>query len=207
MPNSARTSRKAGDKTRKKILNAAKVLFTKQGFAATSMQAIALKASVTKALIYHHFACKETLWIDVKLALLSHYNPAEITLPDPKAGLAAFLAVILDYKFTAFQNKHLVRMLIWQNLESDALKAKLYIPSKLSPTCWLTHLRALKAQKQLKDEISAEVAMVLISSALSGPFLSSCLNFIDDKSLQAAYKKQIITMLTDALSPKGKQTK
>ena len=200
MHNTTRATRKIGDKTRKNILNAAKILFGKQGFAGTSVQNLADKAQVTKALIYHHYSSKEALWIEVKRSLLSHYSPEEMTLPSPLKGLEAFLQAIIEYKFTAFQNENLVRMIIWQNLEPAAMKKKLFIPSKLSPASWLTQLSALKTLKQLKPHISPEVAMVFISSAISGPFFSSCLEFNHDKSLQRAYKQQLITLLMGALS-------
>jgi AcrR family transcriptional regulator len=47
--------------TYEKILAAAKQLFVKQGYTATSMRQIAEKANIGKATIYHHFPDKEAV--------------------------------------------------------------------------------------------------------------------------------------------------
>jgi AcrR family transcriptional regulator len=54
-------ARTGGDKTRKRILDAAERLFAAGGFHATSVDQIARTAGVNKALIYYHFADKSAL--------------------------------------------------------------------------------------------------------------------------------------------------
>jgi TetR/AcrR family transcriptional regulator len=54
-------ARTGGDKTRKRILDAAERLFAQGGFHATSVDQIARTAGVNKALIYYHFADKSAL--------------------------------------------------------------------------------------------------------------------------------------------------
>ncbi|HHO56692.1 MAG TPA: TetR/AcrR family transcriptional regulator [Trueperaceae bacterium] len=49
------------DNTKTKILKAARQLFIKQGFAASSVRQIAETAKIGKATIYHHFADKEEI--------------------------------------------------------------------------------------------------------------------------------------------------
>jgi AcrR family transcriptional regulator len=50
---------------RTRILRAGRELFTQHGFSAVSMQQIADAASVNKATLYHHFADKEALFVEV----------------------------------------------------------------------------------------------------------------------------------------------
>jgi AcrR family transcriptional regulator len=50
---------------RVRILQAARLLFTAQGYASVSMQQIADAASVNKATLYHHFVDKEDLFVSV----------------------------------------------------------------------------------------------------------------------------------------------
>lgn len=50
---------------RGRILAAARQLFTQNGFTAVSMQQIADVASVNKATLYHHFADKQALFVEV----------------------------------------------------------------------------------------------------------------------------------------------
>jgi AcrR family transcriptional regulator len=55
----------AGVGGRGRILREARSLFTRQGYAAVSMQQIADAASVNKATLYHHFLDKEDLFVAV----------------------------------------------------------------------------------------------------------------------------------------------
>jgi TetR/AcrR family transcriptional regulator len=57
-------TRPAGDATAR-ILAAAEALFSKHGFDAVSMNAIAEKARVSKANIFHHFSSKKALYLAV----------------------------------------------------------------------------------------------------------------------------------------------
>ncbi len=53
--------RTGGEKSRLKILHAAEYLFSEYGFDATSVDKIAEKANVNKAMIYYHFKNKDDL--------------------------------------------------------------------------------------------------------------------------------------------------
>ncbi len=50
------------------VLDAARALFAEQGIDAVSMQDIATQAGVSKANVFHHFASKEALYIEVMRA-------------------------------------------------------------------------------------------------------------------------------------------
>lgn len=50
------------ESTRKALVDSAVELFTKQGYAATSLDAIARRARVTKGALYHHFSGKQALF-------------------------------------------------------------------------------------------------------------------------------------------------
>jgi AcrR family transcriptional regulator len=54
------------DKTRRLILKAAIVLFSRHGYAGTKILAIAKKARVNHSLIFHHFENKKSLWVAAK---------------------------------------------------------------------------------------------------------------------------------------------
>jgi AcrR family transcriptional regulator len=60
MGSAERRKREAAE-TRQKILDAARDLFVKKGYDATSMRAIADRIEYTPTAIYHHFASKEEL--------------------------------------------------------------------------------------------------------------------------------------------------
>ncbi len=60
-----------GDQTRQKVLEAAHVLFLRQGFHGTSMRQIAASSGLALAGIYNHFADKDALFT----AVLDAYHP------------------------------------------------------------------------------------------------------------------------------------
>jgi TetR/AcrR family transcriptional regulator, cholesterol catabolism regulator len=74
LPATSSTQRRtyAPDATRRAILDSALALFEAHGFHATSVQAVADEADVTKGAFYHHFASKEELVHIIHGELLDH---------------------------------------------------------------------------------------------------------------------------------------
>ena len=74
MPATSSTQRRtyAPDATRRAILDSALTLFEVNGFHATSVQAVAEEADVTKGAFYHHFASKDELIHIIHGELLDH---------------------------------------------------------------------------------------------------------------------------------------
>ena len=70
-----RGRRAAGNDTRAEILVAARELFGENGYAATTMRAIAQRAGVDAALIHHHFGSKEALF---RAVMQISFDPAAI---------------------------------------------------------------------------------------------------------------------------------
>jgi AcrR family transcriptional regulator len=57
-----RTQAERSDATSSKLVSAAQELFGRDGYAATSIEAVAAAAGVTKGAAYHHFSTKATLF-------------------------------------------------------------------------------------------------------------------------------------------------
>lgn len=70
-----RGRRTGGKDTRAQILVAARELFGENGYAATTMRAIAQRAGVDAALIHHHFGSKEALF---RAVMQISFDPAAI---------------------------------------------------------------------------------------------------------------------------------
>jgi TetR/AcrR family transcriptional regulator, mexJK operon transcriptional repressor len=69
------------------ILDAAKRLFTAQGFDGTSMDQIAAEAGVSKLTVYSHFGDKETLFAAAAKAYCEQQLPATLFEPHPEVPL------------------------------------------------------------------------------------------------------------------------
>lgn len=74
------------------IIAAARNLFLEHGFTATSMDAIARSAGVSKATLYAYFPSKETLFAHLIEAQCRLYS-SQLQLPDLKIGLADALRI------------------------------------------------------------------------------------------------------------------
>ena len=89
------------------LLDSAAACFLEQGFAATSLDAVAKRARVTKGAIYHHFASKRDLFeaVLVRQEERSAQNVAQAgaAAPDPWTGIVAafdtFLEAISDPEY------------------------------------------------------------------------------------------------------------
>src|ERR1700729_2279161 len=71
--------------TRRAVLDAAKSLFGRQGYAQTSVDEIADAARVTKGAVYHHFAGKEALFRAVYAEAEADAQARTLEAGDPKA--------------------------------------------------------------------------------------------------------------------------
>jgi AcrR family transcriptional regulator len=79
-----------GEVTRRALLDAARVTFGSQGYAATSLDEIVAAAGVTKGALYHHFADKESLFRAVFEQVereVSDQAVVEFLQPDPWQAL------------------------------------------------------------------------------------------------------------------------
>jgi TetR/AcrR family transcriptional repressor of mexJK operon len=76
------------------ILEAAKMLFVKQGFEGTSMDAIANKAGVSKLTVYSHYHDKETLFAEAVRSKCDTLMPDELFQADLKGPLRKQLLAI-----------------------------------------------------------------------------------------------------------------
>lgn len=64
------------------ILSAATKLFLRDGYTATSMDAVALEASVSKRTVYGHFGSKDELFADIIREMCSEVLPSTIAQPE-----------------------------------------------------------------------------------------------------------------------------
>ena len=100
--------------TKRALVDVAEALFTEQGYASTSLDAIVAGAQVTKGALYHHFSGKQALFEavfdrvenssakQIQKALKGHKDPWH----KARAGLRAFLTVVEqpDYRRIVVQD-------------------------------------------------------------------------------------------------------
>lgn len=86
---------------KQRILQAAKMLFAKQGFDATSLRQICETAGANTALVSYHFGGKEQLFKAIYEYYYrpERYGPFFQLMGDPRAALKAFISSIVGYRF------------------------------------------------------------------------------------------------------------
>lgn len=97
MPSSPTTQRRpyAPDATRQAIIDSALALFEANGFDATSVQAVADDADVTKGAFYHHFESKDQLVGIIHAELLDHLLLELTRILDTVSGPAEQLRAVI----------------------------------------------------------------------------------------------------------------
>src|SRR3954470_23366273 len=95
-----RTQRERSDATTGELIAAARELFARQGYAATSLDEIAAAANVTKGAVYHHFAGKRDIFRAVyereQRRLAKIESQAYARKRDPWAGFHAGCLAFLE---------------------------------------------------------------------------------------------------------------
>jgi AcrR family transcriptional regulator len=116
------------------ILNASEVLFAEKGFDGVSIEEIAKKADVNKAMIYYYFSSKEGLFISI---LQKHISKVETLLSsidirpsnNYRDVLHDMLVIAIDY---IDSNSNIIKILLSETL-LDTHKTKMDIINFINP--------------------------------------------------------------------------
>jgi AcrR family transcriptional regulator len=96
-----RRTQELAEETRQAVLAAARRQFETTGYAASSLSAIAEEAGITKGGLFHHFANKEELflevWTDLQVAMDTEARAAATAARSKTDPYAAFLAGCRTY--------------------------------------------------------------------------------------------------------------
>ncbi len=92
--------RMTGRERRQQLLTVGRVLFAERGFEATSIEEIAIRAGVSKPVVYEHFGSKEglyTLVVDREMQLLLDRFTSVLSGGHPRELLEQAAFALLDY--------------------------------------------------------------------------------------------------------------
>ncbi|MCX7677798.1 MAG: TetR/AcrR family transcriptional regulator [Spirochaetes bacterium] len=110
------------EKTRERILQAAKCEFAANGFAGTKLDAIARRAGVNKALVHYYFSSKEELYRQVHRRFfgIGQRNDFLVVFPPVSLRPSQRLYIIIYYLIKIhlkMSDKDLIRIVFWDILE------------------------------------------------------------------------------------------
>jgi AcrR family transcriptional regulator len=157
-----------GPLTRKQILDASLRLFSKKGFARTSVRDIAQVAGITDAAIYYHFASKRDLFealIEERgfTAALENLERAEITV-GPREAIQGIAMGALEF---IYGNRDLMKVLMVEAMAQDAVATEEY---RILVERWQKAeariLRHYAEHGQLRTEAIDELATQLVVTVI-----------------------------------------
>jgi TetR/AcrR family transcriptional repressor of mexJK operon len=132
------------------ILQAAKRLFTTQGFDGTSMDAIAAAAGVSKLTVYSHYQDKERLFVAAVECVCQEQLPAEIFSADLKGPIRKQLVTIAQAFFALIMSEE--ALAVHRTIVANAQQSP-----KLGQLFWEAGPRRTQQAFEafLKDEVAA----------------------------------------------------
>jgi TetR/AcrR family transcriptional repressor of mexJK operon len=154
------------------ILDAAAALFMRQGFAGTSMDAVAREANVSKATLYAHFAGKDALFAAVVARRCEAMAKEAATRGDherpPEETLPAVARAILEF-FLSPETLALFRVVVAEATRSPGLAAAFFAAGPLAGRQRLADWIAEERRRgRLREHGTPEEAADRLLAMLSG---------------------------------------
>jgi TetR/AcrR family transcriptional regulator, regulator of autoinduction and epiphytic fitness len=115
---------KLSERKRAAILKAAAEAFSKDGFHATTMDSVALRAKVSKRTVYNHFPSKDELFDALIDDMWQRLAPAATTMPPASAALAARLKRLANSRLEVLLSDEVIglfRIIFAESVRSPAL--------------------------------------------------------------------------------------
>lgn len=188
-----RPQRPSANKTRAKIIAAAKKCFLKKGFAGTPTQLIADTAKVNQTLLFHHFKNKENLWREVKASIV---EKEMANFPIDDSCLQNFVTTIVKQRIHIYKNNpDLVQLMKWQLLE-DASKPVNGTSSHMLDS-WRNSINKLKDLGEINKAIDIELIVVILSTWVNGIFMQKICRLSDEQITQ--YEGLLVTAVIAAI--------
>ncbi|RZS31399.1 TetR family transcriptional regulator [Herbihabitans rhizosphaerae] len=104
--------RRDPERTKARIIDAAKIEFSAKGYAATRVADIADRAGVNKQLISYYFGGKEGLHAELN----NQWRETGSAIADLERPLDA---VVADFVMSTLHEREAARMLVWSNMSTD----------------------------------------------------------------------------------------
>jgi AcrR family transcriptional regulator len=102
--------------TEKAILDSARRVFTRKGYAAARMDDIAKEAGINRALLHYYFRSKERMFEKIFIERISQFFGGLVAILNSEASLTEKIRHIIDHDITTFQQHPDLPLFILQEL-------------------------------------------------------------------------------------------
>ncbi len=160
-------ARSGNETTKQRILKAAEELFSEQSFDAVSMHAIAQRAAVSKANIFHHFGSKNTLYIAVLREACRQLAELLQNLIHASGPLAERLTLFATAHLAhILQRKSVPRLILSELLKGDPLRGEELAQQVFGEN--FSHLVEILRQGKTEGELRADIDPAMVAALLIG---------------------------------------
>ncbi len=151
------------ERTKARIIEAAKAEFGEKGFAAARVSGIADRAGVNKQLISYYFGGKEGLYNELTSAMQQSYR----TVTDPGRQLSDVAA---DFAQPGQHDHHLARLFLWENLTDGAPDAVGVEAQREFLQHQVDYMRARQEAGDYPADLDPAILMLILMAAGSASF-------------------------------------
>jgi AcrR family transcriptional regulator len=182
------------ERTKARILEAAKEEFGSKGFAAARVSEIAARAGVNKQLISYYFGGKEGLYNELTSAMQQAYR----AVTDPGRKLSDVAA---DFAQPGQHDHHLARLFLWENLTDGDQDAVGVEAQREFLQHQVGYMRARQEAGDFPADLDPAMLMLILMAAGSASFafprLARALTGLDPTSAEfgEAYAEQLVRMV------------
>ena len=197
-------ARKSGDK-RQAILNAAEKTFGANGYAAATMEQIAVDAGISKGSIYNYFRSKQDLFMELFAQSVAGDEAQVDTLLDQSIPASRKIEALLDIWFKSFEHYQKIGALF---LEYWATAAREHREGGLTATFqqiyarWRERIAAIIAQGidsgQFRRELDTQWVVTGIMAMLDGLTIQAIIKtgVGVDEAFLSEFKRGLLASLT-----------
>lgn len=188
-------------KMQQRILKAATSLFSRKGFAGTSVGDIAKKIKINQPLIYYYFPNKEALWRAAKEVCLANFSSDESSrIPVTTQGLRFFLERYLSSSLEYwFQHAQTLRFLCWDRLQ-QRVESALHSSLMVVPDALCVAMEQFQKQGAITSSITPLMAAAFLRNAAKGPFFQY-VRTLDKPAERSSYISISVNYLERLLHP------
>lgn len=144
------------ERTRKKIMQAARDEFAARGFAGARIESIAQRAGLSKQLLYHYFASKAALFEETLESKYQQHHAATPLVEGPGA-------VFVQRFRAAFRDPVWIRFLTWEAAEHEAVGR---ITAEAARREAIARQAAVIAERQASGDLPADLPADLLQLAV-----------------------------------------
>jgi len=179
MDQKEKTARKRSD-----IIIAASRVFDANGYAATTMDAVAAEAGVAKGSLYNYFPSKHSLFVQVFTTALGEDEQTTENLLTQSVGAAKKLSLYVDFWFSRLAHYRRVGGLVlefWANAARDDRQGEIAGIFQQLYSRWHSRISAIitegVASGEFRGDINIPAASMAILASTDGITLYTIMNF------------------------------